>query len=107
MGGFFSGGIFILIVFIITLINLRPSLGGLLIGNQNLILDETGINSSGKNFHQSFNWEIIGEVEIFKSILVIRVDGVAGQIVPLNAFKSKKEEQIFIKAIPHYGQLDR
>lgn len=69
------------------------------LGDQSIILTEEGIEKKSPTSERKNGWASVQRIEETKRLLMIYVSAVSAYLVPLNAFGSEEEKNLFINQI--------
>lgn len=97
-------GAFILMVFISDISRrqmqrMRPADDGLIIGSQEVFLEDEGIRQRSDHHQSVFQWSVIRAVAVTEQHVFVMFDRISGIILPRRAFSSDADREQFVSEI--------
>jgi len=78
---------------------MRPADDGVVLGSQELFLEDAGIRQQSGHHQSVFRWTLIRAVAVTDRHVFVMVDRIAGIILPRRAFSSDGEREQFVSEI--------
>ena len=99
-------GAFLVMVFIGDILRrqmqqMRPADDGVVVGSQELFLEDEGIRQRSAHYESVFQGSLIRAVAVTEQHVFVMVDRIAGIILPRRAFSSDAERERFV------GEIER
>lgn len=75
---------------------------GIVLGPKTLNVGDSGLVLRGSTFEQSYRWDAVDGVDVFKDIVIIWFEPVVGSFIPVSAFGGEEDVAAFCREIDAY-----